>query len=313
VNLSPRDVKQSLSGVVAFALTPFSDDGSVNSGALKEEIERLIHYGCSGLFPAGFTGEFFSLTPAEYFEVVSTCTATVAGRIPVVAGVGYGTGIARSFAEAAEEAGADGILVLPPYLTEASQEGLADHYLAVADAVKIGVVLYQRDSVLFEPSTVRLITNASNVIGFKDGAGQIERLLRIRRAVGDSVVYLNGMPTAEIHVQALASCGVRAYSSAAMTFMPEVAVKFAKAFEARDHAVMEELLNSAILPFAEIRNRGRGYAVSLVKAAARFRGARVGSVRPPLRDPVEKDEQDVRELLCSLGLEAELSSPLAAS
>lgn len=292
-----------MQGLLAFPLTPFTASGDIDTRVLRNEVEMLLASKCAAIFPAGGTGEFFSIAPAEYRTVIETCVDQVRGRIPVIGGAGYGTKLAQQFAQAAQEAGADGVLVLPPYLVKGPQHGLAEYYLAVAGATRLGVIIYQRDTTLFEPRTVEKITQLENVIGFKDGVGDSDRLQRIVSAVGDRLVFMNGMPTAEIYARNLATCGVRTYSSALLTFMPEISVAFANAFAAGDDAAMDDLLSRAILPFAEIRDRIPGYAVSLVKAGARLRGLPVGSVRPPLANPSAADEEDLRLLLAKLELD----------
>jgi 5-dehydro-4-deoxyglucarate dehydratase len=279
----------------------------VNLDALAAHIERLIATGPAAIFPACGLGEFFSLTPEEYRRVIETCVRQVAGRLPVVAGIGYGTALARRFARSAEESGADGLLVMPPYLVDSPQDGLAEHYRSVAGATRLGVIVYQRGNAMFAPATVEEICRSGNVIGFKDGLGEIDRLLRIRRRIGDRLVYINGMPTAELHVASLSTCGAGAYSSALLTFLPEVATDFYAAMARSDRAAADRLLDEAIIPFAEIRQRVPGYAVSLVKAGARLRHQVVGSVRTPLADPVSGDIEDLRQLLKGLGLDHPLS------
>ena len=302
MRFSPEELRSSLDGLLAFPLTPFTDDDGVHLPVLREGIERLLGAGVAGVFPACGTGEFFSLSPAEYSQVVSACVEQVGGRVPVVAGTGYGTALARSFAAAAEEAGADGLLVLPPYLVSGGPEGLEDHYRAVARSTRLGIILYQRDQAIFEPETVERLAAAPNVIGFKDGAGEAERLLRIRGRTAGRLILLNGMPTAEIHARSLAACGARAYSSAILNFMPEVATRFYRAMREGDEGAMDSLLERAVLPFAEIRRRRPGYAVALVKAGARLRDVPVGRVRPPLGEVRPEDEKDLRDLLASLEL-----------
>jgi len=304
--VSPEELKVRLDGQLAFSLTPFLGD-VVDLDVLREHVELLLASGAQALFPAGGAGEFFSLTLEEYKQVVVTCVSQVAGRVPVVAGVGYGTELARQFAVAAWESGADGIMVMPPYLVDAPQDGLAAHYVAVARATPVGVILYQRGSALFEPQTVRTIADAAtNVIGFKDGIGDVHRLLRIRDLMRDRLIFINGMPTAEVYASALAACSARAYSSAILAFMPEVSRSFWLALRSGDRSESERILSEAILPFAEIRMRQPGYAVSLVKAGARLRGLPVGPVRWPLRDPVPADEDQLRALLAALRLDVPL-------
>ncbi|HEY1617044.1 MAG TPA: 5-dehydro-4-deoxyglucarate dehydratase [Streptosporangiaceae bacterium] len=311
MTLTPPELRAALDGLLAFSLTPFAADGGLDRDALREHVEQLISHRCAAIFPACGTGEFFSLSLPEYRDVVATCVDQVAGRVPVVAGTGYGTVLAREFAAAAESAGADGLLVLPPYLIDAPQLGLVDHYTAVASSTRLGIIVYQRGTALFEPTALEQIAAAPNVIGFKDGLGQIDRIQRLRARVGDRLVYMNGMPTAEIYAGAMMACGVTTYSSALLTFWPEVSVAFQRAMLAGDAATAESLLKQAVLPFAEIRDRGAGYAVALVKAGARLRGLRVGRVRAPLADPGPDDEDALRALLSDLGCERPFAPKLA--
>lgn len=228
--------------------------------------------------------------------------------MPVVAGTGHGTALAREYVAAAESAGADGLLILPPYL-DAPQRGLVGHYRAIADSTRLGVLVYQRGTTMFEPSTLEQIAESPNVIGFKDGVGQTERIQRIRAVLGERLVYLNGMPTAEVYVGALRACGVTTYSSALLSFWPEVSIGFYRALRAGDSSAADHLLKRAILPFAEMRNRGVGYAVSLVKTGARLRGLPVGSVRSPLADP----KPDHQTALAGLLADLECAGPIGAS
>jgi 5-dehydro-4-deoxyglucarate dehydratase len=303
MTLTPLELRSALDGLLAFSLTPFSADGGVDLDALREHVEQLVSHRCAAIFPACGTGEFFSLSLREYRDVVATCVDQVAGRVPVVSGAGYGTALAREFAAAAESAGADGVLVLPPYLVDAPQQGLVNHYTAVASSTRLGIVVYQRGTAVFEPTALEQIAAAHNVIGFKDGVGQIDRIQRLRARVGERLVYMNGMPTAEIYASAMMACGVMTYSSALLTFLPEVSVSFQRALIAGDAPTAESLLKQAIVPFVEIRRRGVGYAVSLVKAGARLRGLRVGRARPPLTDPGPDDEDALRRLLADLDCE----------
>jgi 5-dehydro-4-deoxyglucarate dehydratase len=300
MSLTPQELRSALDGLLAFPLTPFSADGGVDLDALREHVEQLVAHRCAAVFPACGTGEFFSLSQREYRDVVATCVDQVGGRVPVVSGAGYGTALACDFAAAAETAGADGLLVLPPYLVDAPQQGLVKHYTAVARSTRLGVIVYQRGTAVFEPSALEQIATSHNVIGFKDGVGQIDRIQRLRARVGDRLVYMNGMPTAEIYASAMMACGVTTYSSALLTFLPEVSVNFQRALKAGDAPTTESLLRKAIVPFVEIRKRGAGYAVALVKAGARLRGLRVGRVRSPLTDPGPDDEDALRRLLADL-------------
>ncbi|MFZ0215605.1 MAG: 5-dehydro-4-deoxyglucarate dehydratase [Candidatus Dormiibacterota bacterium] len=307
--LTPTALASRLEGLLAFPVTPFTADGDLNLDAFRNQVDLLLGAGAIAVFPACGTGEFAALSREEYGRLLDACVRHVDGRAPVVAGVGYGTAPASALAQLATRAGVDGLLVLPPYLSVGAADGLEAHYRAVARSTPLGVILYQRDQVVFEPESVARLAAEPNVIGVKDGIGQVERLLDIRRATGGNLLLLNGMPTAEIHAQALTFCGARGYSSAILNFLPEVAVPFYAAAREGDTATMHALLDTAILPFAAIRRRRPGYAVTLVKAAARLRGLPVGRVRPPLSEIGAQDERDLGALLAGLGFDG----PLAAA
>src|SRR5207248_380857 len=125
---SPDELRRELRGVFGFPVTPFFADGSLNLEALRRHVRWMAGTGVSAIFACGGTGEFFSLGVNEYREAVRTVVEEVGGRLPVLAGTGYSTCIAMEFARAAGEAGADGLLVLPPYLLQPEQEGLCRHY-----------------------------------------------------------------------------------------------------------------------------------------------------------------------------------------
>lgn len=305
--LTPDALAARLEGLLAFPLTPFGEKGALNLDAFLGQVDLLLGTGAGALFPACGTGEFASLSSTEYGRLLEVCVRHVGGRVPVVAGVGYGTATAIELAAIAAGAGVDGLLVLPPYLAIGDVDGVESHYRAVARSTPLGVILYQRDQVIFDPAMVGRLAEEPNIVGVKDGVGQVERLLEIRKATAGNLLLLNGMPTAEIHAAALSFCGARGYSSAILNFLPEVAVPFFHAAQGGDQATMRSLLDRAILPFAAIRRRRPGYAVSLVKAGARLRGLPVGRVRAPLSEVTPEDERSLRALLGQLGFEAPLA------
>lgn len=307
MSLTPDALAARLEGLLAFPVTPFGEDGALDLDAFRRQVDLLLGAGAVAVFPACGTGEFAALSRTEYGHLVEACVRHVGGRIPVVVGVGYGTAIAIELATIATRAGADGLLVLPPYLAIGDVDGVEEHYRAVARSTPLGVILYQRDQVVFEPAMVGRLAEEPNIIGVKDGVGQVERLLEIRAATGGNLLLLNGMPTAEIHASALSFCGARGYSSAILNFLPEVAVPFFNAAHEGDEVTMRSLLDRAILPFAAIRRRRPGYAVSLVKAGARLRGLPVGRVRAPLSEVTPEDERALQDLLGRLGLETPLA------
>lgn len=285
-------------GLLSFPVTHFRDDLSFDEDAYRAHVARLGHEGVAGLFAAGGTGEFFSLTPAEVGRVVRAAAAETPDGVPLVAPAGYGTATAVEMARDAERAGADGILLFPPYLTEAPQDGLAAHVRAVCAATGLGVTVYSRSNAVYQDGTVaRLAEECPNLVGFKDGVGDLELMTRIRSRLGDRLVYIGGLPTAETFALPYLEMGVTTYSSAIFNFAPEFALGFYKAVRARDRDEVRRRLGGFVLPYCEIRNRGKGYAVSIVKAGMRAAGRPAGPVRPPLTDLTAAEFADLAALV----------------
>ncbi|MEV7685530.1 5-dehydro-4-deoxyglucarate dehydratase [Streptomyces bungoensis] len=286
-------------GVLSFPLTAFHDDGSLDPDGCRAHVADRLAAGPGAVFPACGTGEFFSLDEEEYRQVVRIAVQEAAGRVPVVAGTGYGWAQAARFARIAEDAGADALLVLPHYLVAAPQDGLAAQLEQLAARTRLPLVAYQRGQVAYTPAALRRIARVPNVIGLKDGHSDLDRLQRLTLTAPEDFLFFNGAATAEIQARAYAAVGVPAYSSAVHAFAPEIAGAFFGALRDGDHGTVDKLLRDFYVPFVELRDRAPGYAVSLVKAAARLRGQRVGPVRAPLTDPSPADLADLEALLAA--------------
>ncbi|NEE06804.1 5-dehydro-4-deoxyglucarate dehydratase [Streptomyces sp. SID7499] len=277
------------SGPLFFPVTAYGPDGSVDLDTYRTHVRRGVEAGAAAVFACCGTGEFHALTPEEFEACVRAAVEAADGRVPVVAGAGYGTALAVRYARLAEAAGADGLLAMPPYLVVAGQEGLLRHYREVAAATALPVIVYQRDNAVFTPETVVELARTDGIIGLKDGLGDLDLMQRVISAVRteapDDFLYFNGLPTAEQTQLAYRALGVRLYSSAVFCFAPEIALAFHQALRTGDDATVNRLLDGFYRPFVELRDRGRGYAVALVKAGVRLRGLDVGEVRPPLHEP----------------------------
>lgn len=300
-------------GVLSFPLTSFHDDGSLDLDGFRSYVAAQVDAGPGAIFPACGTGEFFSLDEDEYRDVVTAAVEVVAGRMPVVAGVGYGWAQAARFARIAEEAGADALLVLPHYLVAAPQDGLVAQLEHLAARTRLPLIAYQRDQVTFSAESLRMVARIPGVVGLKDGHSDLDRLQRLTLAAPDGFLFFNGAATAEIQARAYTTVGVPAYSSAVHAFAPEIADVFFEARRRGDDGVMDRLLREFYVPLVELRDRQPGYAVSLVKAAARLRGRPVGPVRAPLTDPSPADLADLERLLAA-GLDlASALTPVGAA
>jgi 5-dehydro-4-deoxyglucarate dehydratase len=299
VTTAPTDLGKRLArGLLSFPVTFFDAEGAFNEDSYRAHVAAQSRGGVSGLFAAGGTGEFFSLTFDEYKRVVRAAASEAPADVPLLAGVGYGTEMAVAFARAAEAAGAQGILVLPPYLVHADQEGLRRHLTAICQACGLGVIAYNRDNSILTPDSVaKIAETCPNLIGFKDGVGNIETLTLLRAKVGDRLILVGGMPTAEVHASAAQAVGVATYSSAIYNFAPKTALAFYQALRAGRRSEVDGLLERFFMPYLAIRNRRAGYAVSIVKAGVRIAGFDCGPVRLPLIDLTVEEEAQLAALM----------------
>ena len=297
--LAPTAMAKTLGqGLLSFPVTHFNADGAFDEAPYRAHCAWMLEHELAGLFAAGGTGEFFSLTPAEVVTVVAAAVAETNGRIPVVSGCGYGTAIATGIARDAEKAGADGLLLLPPYLVGSKQEGLAAHIEAVCRSTGMGVIVYNRDNAVVNDETLaRLCERNPNLVGYKDGVGDIELMTRIFARMGDRLTYIGGLPTAETFAVPYLTMGVTTYSSAIFNFVPEWALAFYRAVRAGDQATVLDGLRRFVLPYIALRNRGQGYAVSIVKAGMRAVGRDAGPVRTPLTDLTAAEDAELRALI----------------
>jgi 5-dehydro-4-deoxyglucarate dehydratase len=301
--MTPQELKNTISsGLLSFPVTDFDAQGNFRPSTYAQRLEWLAPYGATALFAAGGTGEFFSLTGDEYPSIIRTAVDTCRGKVPIIAGAGGPTRFAITCAQEAERLGAQGILLLPHYLTEAGQEGLIHHVQAVCASVQFGVIVYNRNVCRLTPdSLATLADRCPNLIGFKDGVGDIEAMVAIYQRMGDRLAYLGGLPTAEVYAAAYKAMGTPVYSSAVFNFIPRTAMQFYRAVAADDMATQHRLLHDFFMPYLALRNRTPGYAVSIVKAGARIVGHDAGPVRPPLVDLKPAEVEQLAALIQTLG------------
>ena len=303
-----------LDGLLAFPLTPFTDDLELNLDAFGETVEGHVEAGAGALFIACGTGEFSALNADEQAALLRRAREVVAGRVPVWVGAGGGAATARAGIAAAQEGGADGVLLLPPYLVSGPPSGLVDHVRYAVNDTTIPVVVYHRSNGAFTQKSAPTLLDIPSVVGLKDGVGDVELMTRIVTAIRSSdsprageFLFFNGLPTAEVSARAYKAIGVARYSSAVHCFAPEIAIRFHGALAVGDDKVIDALLAGFYLPLVALRDETSGFAVSLVKTAARLRGDKVGGVRPPLVEPeaeqidrLEKIVEDGYALLSTL-------------
>ncbi len=292
-----------LDGVLFFPVTPFDVNGALAEDVLAEHVERGVAAGAGGVFVACGTGEFHALEPSEVERAVSVAVEATAGRVPVFSGAGGPVPTAKRIAQAAQRAGADGLLLLPPYLVTNPAKGLVRYVTEVAGASELSLIVYQRNNAIFTPEAAVEVASLPTVVGFKDGLGDIDLLHRIVLAVRSSVEkpfqFFNGLPTAELTVPAYRGIGVDLYSSAVFCFAPEISLGFYHAVHNGDHALVNRYLLEFYKPLVELRDKVPGYAVSLVKAAVRTTGLDVGGVRAPLVDPTPEHVAELEKVVAA--------------
>lgn len=301
-SLRPSDLAAQLkSGLLSFPVTHFTAELEFDEGSYRKHLAWLSEFPVAGLFAAGGTGEGFSMSTEEIDRVVRTAVDEVAGTVPVLAPATGATVTAIAQARAAEAAGADGVLLMPPYLTEAGQRGLVEHVSAVCEATSLGVVVYSRaNAVLVDSSVAELADRNPTLVGFKDGVGNIEQMTRTYAAVGDRLTYIGGLPTAETFALPLLQLGVSTYSSALFNFVPQFAIDFYDAVRRQDRDEVYRRLREFVIPYLDIRDRVPGYAVSIVKAGLSVVGQPAGPVRPPLADLTEPEVAELADLIARI-------------
>jgi 5-dehydro-4-deoxyglucarate dehydratase len=295
-----------LGGVLFFPVTPFTAAGEVDHPTLAEHVRRGVSAGPGAVFAACGTGEFHALEVGEYAGILATAVAAVDRRVPVFAGAGGSIAQARGFARVAADSGADGILLLPPYLVQMPQQGLIDYVAAVAAETSLPVIVYHRGNARFTEASAATVAQLPTVVGLKDGVGDLELMSRIVLAVraalqpsGKSFQFFNGLPTAEASQRAYRAIGVSLYSSATFAFAPDIALGFYAALERGDGVLLDALLGEFYGPLVRLRDLVPGYAVSLIKAGLALEGLPVGSVRPPLIDAAPAHVETLAQIIAA--------------
>lgn len=287
-------------GVFYFPVTAFTSSGDVNADLTGQLIDEGVTAGAGAVFAACGTGEFHALSLAEHQLVTHTAVVAAAGRVPVLAGAGGPLGHALATARAAEAAGADGLLIMPPYLVQGPQDGIVAYVEAILAVTTLPAVVYHRANSQFTRASAAQLFAHPQVVGFKDGVGDValaqQHVLEARTA-GRDILFFNGLLTAEASQAGYRAIGVPVYSSAAFAMAPAVATAFHSALTAGDTDTQRRLLDGFYTPLIELRDETPGFAVSLIKTGLRLQGRDVGSIRPPLADPNSEQTERLANLL----------------
>jgi len=294
--MTAKDVRNHFTGVFGFPITPFRNDLSLDLDALARNVADMVQHPFCALVAAGGTGELYSMTVDEIVEVVRVTVQAAGGKMPVVAGTGYNAAIGGEIARRAEKAGADCMLALPPYYMNAPEEGLFHYYQAIGEASALPLFVYSRDWALFTPQMVaRLAARVPTLAGWKDGQGVARKYQRIMNDVGDRLAWFGGL--GDDCVPEYFAIGVQAYTSSISNIAPKVSLALADAGMARDFPRLNALMAKYVHPLYALRERMKGYEVSVMKEAMQMLGIAAGPVRPPLTKCRPQDVEDLRKLV----------------
>jgi 5-dehydro-4-deoxyglucarate dehydratase len=291
-----KEFASSLRGVFGFPVTPFHKDLSLDLKGLARNVDEMAAHPFCAMVAAGGTGELYSLSIDEIEAVVKTTVDAVNGRMPIVAGTGFNTPMGAEIAKRLEKAGADCILVLPPYYSHSPMEGVLDYYETIGKATKLPLMIYSRDWAAFTPQQVaRIAERVPSLVCWKDGQGDVRKYQRIMNFVGDRLAWIGGL--GDDCIPGYFSIGVQAYTSSISNIAPKLSIDLAQAGVARDFARLDKLMARYVQPLYAIRERHRGYEVAVMKEAMDILGMVGGPVRPPLMNVREHDIADIRDLM----------------
>jgi len=281
-------------------VTPFRADGALDEETLRTLVKRQIEASIDFLVPCGTTGESPTLTHEEHLRVVEIAVELAKGKVPVLAGAGgYNTAEVIALARELAEIGADGILSVTPYYNKPTQEGLYQHFRAIAEAVALPIILYSvqgRTGVNIEPATVKRLTQIENIVGVKEASGNVAQMAAILNIVPEEFVVLSGDDAITLPLISLGGRGVISVVSneipAEMAQLTQLALEGdfagARAIHRRYHPLMEiNFVESNPIP---------------VKAAMAEMGLLEPVWRLPLVAPKAENQARIRGVLESLGL-----------
>jgi len=294
--MTPEELKGKLGGVITFPVTIFKNDLSLDLDGYRTNVAEMCDFPLCAIVAAGGTGEMYSMTPQEHFDVIKATIDEVKGRIPVLAGVGFNLPLATEMAKKAEEAGAQGILCFPPYYPHADREGLLNYYKAIGQATNLGLFIYSRDWATFTPTEVwRLCEAIPNLIAWKEGQADLRTLQRIMTRCGDRLHYIGGI--GDDMVPGYYSLGIRTYTSSIAVVAPRLSLQLHERAAMLDQASLARLMTNYVIPLYALRARRKGYEVSVMKKAMEILGKPGGPVRPPLPEVRPDEIKEIEALM----------------
>ncbi|HZE96084.1 MAG TPA: 5-dehydro-4-deoxyglucarate dehydratase [Planctomycetota bacterium] len=296
MTMDPPTFRSRLGGVIAFPVTPFKPDLSLDLPGYRRNLQVLLKHKLCAIVAAGGTGELYSLTPAEHQEIVRATVEEVQGACPVIAGVGYNRAIGMGLAQASAAAGVDAILALPPYYPNADDEALLEYYAAIGKSTSLGFLVYSRDWVNPTAAWVeKLAATVPNLVAWKDGQGDTRRYQQIMQRLGDRLYWIGGV--GDDNVPAYYSIGIRTYTSSIATVSPKLSIELHEVAARGDAAALKKLMDAYVTPLYAFRARKKGYEVSVMKEMMTLIGLAAGPVRPPLANVKKEEIAELKTML----------------
>ncbi|MGH2405783.1 MAG: dihydrodipicolinate synthase family protein [bacterium] len=298
--MSADDLKRRLRGVLAFTPTPFALDERLDVDGLARHVDALVRSGVHAVVVCGGVGEFFSLSLDEYRTAIQTAVKAAGGRVPVVAGIGHSTRTACELARYAESVGTDGLMINPFYFIEPSEEGTVRHYEAIARTTRLGMIVYSTKGAVATPALMARLAEIDTVVALKDEVGDIRMFLETVERLGPRLAWINGM--AEMLAAPYFAAGAQAFTSGLVNFAPGISLAVWEAGAAGRWGELHTLVAHKVRLLAALRERRRGYAITVVKEAMNLLGLPGGTIRLPLVPLAPEDREDLRTALKDLGL-----------
>ena len=298
MTMSPTELRANLKGIVGFGVTPFFRNLQINVEALRHNAEHLTQH-CDVVIPLGHNGELFSLTPEEQKIVARTVIDVVHKRRPVIVGVGLSVAVASEMAKSAEAAGADGILILPPY-GQTNDDGLYEYYRSIALATSLGVVLFQTPSFNFSLNLLQRLATLPNIVGMKDEHGDMKQFVRQWKVARDSIKPMCGV--GEILAPSYFALGVDVFTSGIVNFMPKTSKTLLELLRGRNFEAASRLVEEEVIPIFDLRAKRPGYMTLVIKEAMNLCGMNAGPARPPICSLSEPEREELRSILIRLNL-----------
>ncbi|GHI00728.1 4-hydroxy-tetrahydrodipicolinate synthase [Neobacillus kokaensis] len=281
--------------VLTAMVTPFDQQGEVDVNAVKNLVNHLIANGTEGLVVSGTTGESPTLTTEEKVDLFKLVVETAAGRVPVIAGTGSNnTRASIALTKKAEEAGVDGIMLVVPYYNKPSQEGLYQHFKAIAETTPLPIMLYNipgRTSVNMSADTIVRLSEIDNIVAVKEASGDLDVMAEIIERAPDDFLLFSGDDALTIPVLSIGGAGVISVASHIIGNEMQDMINLFKNGDVQGAAIAHRRLLPIMKGLFSAPNP------TPVKAALNMMRVPVGGVRLPLVALTEEEEQALQSLL----------------